>query len=124
MTIVHNSSLVKAYHFNPETGELTLVLKSGTVVYKDTPAELAAGLDAAESKGKFYNSDIKKSGLSFDKVSTIWQETLGAQMGDNPEEIKQESIEVIKSAGLDVPADDVEIHALAVSILADRLEAE
>jgi hypothetical protein len=70
----NNSSLVTSWSLDAQTGELTLVLRTGTMVYSNSPDaktstfDVADGLLAAESKGKYFNAVILKSGLPYKKI--------------------------------------------------------
>ena len=52
-THVHEAS------YDPDTQRLTLRLNGGTIAHHGVPAQLAQGLQAAPSHGKFYNENIR-----------------------------------------------------------------
>lgn len=56
-----NSSLIQAYEYDDNAWILTLVFKSNGDVrsYPDFPPELFSEFEASDSKGKFYNANIK-----------------------------------------------------------------
>lgn len=53
------SSAIQYVRYDALTRELTLRLPAGVYVYADVPAEIYEALMAAESKGAFYNSQIR-----------------------------------------------------------------
>ena len=52
-THVHEAS------YDPDTERLTLRLNGGTIAHHNVPVQLAQGLQAAQSHGKFYNENIR-----------------------------------------------------------------
>ena len=52
-THVHEAS------YDPEAERLTLRLNGGTIAHHGVPKELALGLQAAQSHGKYYNEHIR-----------------------------------------------------------------
>ena len=56
-----NSSLIQAFEYDDNAWILTLVFKSNGDVrtYPDFPPELFSEFEASDSKGKFYNANIK-----------------------------------------------------------------
>ena len=54
------SSLIRRALYRPDEGELDLLLAGGRrYIYSNVPAEVAEGFRAAESKGRFYNAEIR-----------------------------------------------------------------
>ena len=54
------SSLIRRALYRPDEGELDLLLTGGRrYIYSTVPAEVADGFRAAESKGRFYNAEIR-----------------------------------------------------------------
>ena len=54
------SSLIRRALYRPDEGELDLLLPGGRrYIYSNVPAEVADGFRAAESKGRFYNAEIR-----------------------------------------------------------------
>ncbi len=69
MLIKTDSSVVTAYGYDNKSSELTLVVRGQKQVYQSAPPELFVALRDAESKGKFYNTIVKKSGLHYEKFA-------------------------------------------------------
>lgn len=54
------SSVIRGAWYLPERRQLDLLLTSGRrYVYSDVPMAVATGLAEAESKGRFYNREIR-----------------------------------------------------------------
>lgn len=54
------SSAIRFYRFDAMRRELLIVFTSGRrYLYADVPKEVAAAFDAAESKGTFFNAEIR-----------------------------------------------------------------
>lgn len=59
---------IENYNYNPENETLTIVFGYDTsveYVYSNVPAIVAEGLKAAESKGKYFHSNIRPFDKSF-----------------------------------------------------------
>lgn len=60
LTPIDGSSLMDAAAHDPVTNTLAIRFKKGVVVhYNDVPAEVAAGLLSASSKGKYFAEAIR-----------------------------------------------------------------
>ena len=54
------SSVIRFYRYDADTQELLVGFQSGTkYVYSGVPADIFAALNAAFSKGEFFNSHIR-----------------------------------------------------------------
>jgi lysyl-tRNA synthetase class 2 len=54
------SSVIRSYRYDPQAETLDLTFVSGRRYrYCGVPAEVAQGLDAAESRGRFFNAQIR-----------------------------------------------------------------
>lgn len=54
------SSAIRFYRFDATRRELLIVFASGRrYVYANVPPDIAAAFDAAESKGTFFNTEIR-----------------------------------------------------------------
>jgi lysyl-tRNA synthetase class 2 len=54
------SSVIRFYRYDPARQELLVVFQSGLKYsYSDVPAEIHDGLNAAFSKGEFFNQHIR-----------------------------------------------------------------
>lgn len=54
------STVIRFYRYESERCELLVVFQSGLkYVYGDVPPDIVAGLDAAFSKGEFFNRHIR-----------------------------------------------------------------
>lgn len=52
-------SSVLDHSYDPETGQLTVTYRGGRqYLYEGVPLEIAAGLDAAESKGRYLHRHV------------------------------------------------------------------
>jgi hypothetical protein len=68
---VSNSSNIDGYQYNPETEELLVIFKPYRgYVYRSVPIDTYSELCAAESKGKFINSNIKNV-YQFERLSSV-----------------------------------------------------
>lgn len=68
---VANSTQIHAAGYDPATRTLSIQFKNSAFVYhyKDAPADVATAFDDAESKDRFFGSQIKDL-YDFDKVDT------------------------------------------------------
>ena len=56
------SSVIKTYHYDPETKELKIVFVSGLIYkYREVPEEIFLSMKAYTSKGAFLNKFIKRN---------------------------------------------------------------
>ncbi|MBK6400108.1 MAG: KTSC domain-containing protein [Bacteroidia bacterium] len=56
------SSVIKTYHYDPETKELKIVFVSGLIYkYREVPEEIFLRMKAYTSKGAFLNKFIKRN---------------------------------------------------------------
>ncbi|MBK8364902.1 MAG: KTSC domain-containing protein [Bacteroidetes bacterium] len=56
------SSVIKTYHYDPETKELKIVFVSGLIYkYREVPEEIFLRMKGYTSKGAFLNKFIKRN---------------------------------------------------------------
>ena len=56
------SSVIKTYHYDPETKELKIIFVSGLIYkYREVPEEIFLRMKAYTSKGAFLNKFIKRN---------------------------------------------------------------
>ena len=62
------SSVIKTYHYDPETKELKIVFVSGLIYkYREVPEEIFLRMKAYTSKGAFLNKFIKRN-FDFERI--------------------------------------------------------
>lgn len=62
------SSNISAYGYDSDTATLQVEFTSGSVyAYNGVPKDIYDGLDAAESKGKYFNLNIKNA-FAFERI--------------------------------------------------------
>ncbi len=62
------SSVIRRFHYDEAARRLTVVFASGAIyAYRDVPAVVAAGLETAESKGRFFGEAIRDR-YGFDRL--------------------------------------------------------
>jgi hypothetical protein len=78
-----NSSLIQAFEYDDNAWILTLVFKSNGDVrsYPDFPPELFSEFEASDSKGKFYNANIKGQFDGVLKTGRVTPEEVEAEAG-------------------------------------------
>ena len=63
------SSAIQFYHYDATKRTLLIVFTSGRrYVYADVPPTIAAAFDDAESKGTFFNADIRDR-FDYDEIT-------------------------------------------------------
>jgi len=63
------SSPVESFTYNEKTSEMTLVVRGQKQVYENAPINIYNALRDAPSKGTFYNTVLRKSGLRYTKIA-------------------------------------------------------
>jgi KTSC domain len=55
------STVIRSFDYDPRCRELVLVFQSGRrYIYQDVPREIFAGMQAASSKGEFFNAYVRE----------------------------------------------------------------
>lgn len=67
---VTGSSNIAAYGYNPATQSLVVRYKNGGLYhYEQVPSNVVRALNAAPSKGKFINAEIKNAGYAWQMIA-------------------------------------------------------
>lgn len=66
---IKNSSAIESAHYYParKVLKITFTKGSGTLKYRDVPADIAEGLKTAESAGRYYQTHIREK-YEFERV--------------------------------------------------------